>query len=273
MSRWLNRREWLAASAAGAAGLWLAGCDDDPPTGYGPFSVGFQSYSLRFFQDLDGFRSAAGELGLPWVELYPGHRGLAAPDASLRAQLSASGLDIAGYGVVRFGVDDAANRLQFEIAAALGASMITANPEVAVVAGLVGLVEEFNISVAIHNHGPTDDRWAMPEQVMAAVAGLDERIGACVDTGHYLRSGVDPVAAIDMLGARVLAVHLKDVDTEDNDVIIGDARLDVPGVVASLDRIGFAGPLSLEYEADMEAPVAGMVEGLRRLRAAIVQVA
>ena len=107
----------------------------------------------------------------------------------------------------------------------------------------------------------------------------DKRIGACVDTGHYIRSGENPVEVIEKLGDRVFAAHLKD-DTHKGDkgshnVVIGEANLDVVGVFKALKKIKFPadGSLSLEYEANPDNPIDDMKQCLVVAREAIAKAA
>ncbi len=144
----------------------------------------------------------------------------------------------------------------------LGVENLSANPSKDAFESLQRLLAEYDIRIAIHNHGPEDERWRRPEWILEAVKDLDPRIGACVDTGHYLRAGVDPVKAIRMLGFRVWGVHLKDFDASSEEQIVGQGRLNLVETFQALVDVGFKGPLSLEYEAHMENPVPHMREGL-----------
>ena len=79
-------------------------------------------------------------------------------------------------------------------------------------------------------------------------------------------AGVDAVEAIEMLGARVLGVHLKDFTKEGEEVIPGDGLLDLDRTLSALQEVGFNGPLSLEYEESPENPVPDMLETVKRIR-------
>ncbi len=241
-----------------------------PKTGYGSFKMGFQSYSLRQFPALDDFIREASKLPLSYVELFRGHLGTdAAPEQieETRQRLADAGLTVNAFGVEAFSADHAANEKLFQFGKALGVTNLSADPTKDAFDSLDQLVKQYDIRIAIHNHGPEDERWRRPEWILEAVEGRDPRIGSCSDLGHFIRADVDPVAALETLGARVLGVHLKDFDADGKDVVLGEGRLDLKGVMSTLAKIGFDGPLSLEFEG--EDPVVNMQACLQRVREAI----
>jgi len=120
-------------------------------------------------------------------------------------------------------------------------------------------VAEFDIRIAIHNHGP-NARYDKIVDVLRAVESHDPRIGACADLGHYIRSGEDPVEAIRLFGDRLFGIHLKDfAEQQENTrgVILGAGHLDVEGVFRALKQVNFPadGCLSLEYEENPDNPL------------------
>jgi sugar phosphate isomerase/epimerase len=239
------------------------------------FLIGFQSYSLRHFQQLELLLAQAEKLGLGYVELYRGHL---ATDASperieaVKAGLKELGITVNAFGVEEFTADHEKNEALFRFGKELGVMNLSANPTKDAFPSLEKLVDQYDIRIAIHNHGPEDERWRRPEWILKAVRDLDPRIGACVDTGHYFRAGVDAVEAIEMLGARVLGVHLKDFTKDSQEVIIGDGQLDLSSTLSALHNVGFKGPFSLEYEESEEDPVPDMLEAVRRVKAGLESV-
>lgn len=222
--------------------------------------LGLQSYSLRAF-DLEAALERVRALGLGAVELYPGHFESADRAAQRALKKAARRLDLvlSAYGVVDFSADEAANRRWFDLANDLGIRTLSADPDPDAFESLERLVDEYGVRVAIHNHGP-GHRYGALDQVAAALEGRSARIGACVDTGHFVRSGEDPVRVLRTLGARVLGVHLKDFDAPGADArgtLLGAGRLDVEGVVRALEAIDFPpdGALSLEYEEHPDTPM------------------
>ena len=103
-------------------------------------------------------------------------------------------------------------------------------------------------------------------QVAEAVKGRHPRIGACTDLGHFWRAGEDPVKALEILGDRVLAVHLKDQVSETEQAVVGEGKMDILAILKTLKKINYKGPLTLEYEANPENPLPGMAASLENIR-------
>ncbi len=239
---------------------------------YGPFQMGFQSYSLREFQELGTFVTQAERLGVEYVEVYSGHLSTTASDEEIenfKSRLAQAGMQINAFGVENFTADHEQNRRLFEFGKKLGVRNLSANPTKDAFDSLDELVREYDIRIAIHNHGPEDERWRRPEWILEAVKDRDPRIGACVDTGHYIRAGVNPVEAIQMLGSRVLGVHLKDFNQDMQEVLVGQGQLDLNATLSSLREVGLEGPLSLEYEDHADDPVPHMLQELESVRQVI----
>ena len=273
----LTRRDWMHLSL-GVAGAGLAtgfsGCSSppadspeqpEPDRGYGNYEMGFQSYSLRHFVPTGDFLGQAKRLNLPFVELWRGHLPQDAGEEEIvrfRDRLREAGITPNAFGVEHFTDEHEKNESTFRVARNLGVSVLSANPSKRAFASLEKLVDQYDIRIAIHNHGPEDERWRRPEWIMEAVEGLDPRIGACADLGHFIRAGVDPVTALEVLGSRVLGVHLKDFDADENDVVLGQGKLDVVRTFETFRNLGFLGPISLEFEGDKEDPVPAMLQCL-----------
>lgn len=282
----LSRRRLLALSAAAAAGatffdapriLRAAGLLADDP--WGGFPLGVQSYSLRNFNTIECVRHIQG-MGLHFVEFYGKHLDPAASDEQIAQTLKLlkdAEITLRGHGVHGFSKDHEANLKLFQFAKKAGVKVITADPTPDSFDSLDRLVDDFNIRIAIHNHGP-GHRYDKIESVVKAVEGHHKWIGACVDTGHFLRSGEDPVKAVRDLGPRVFAAHIKD-DVElgrgSKNVVIGKGKLDVVGLFKALREIKFPadGSLSLEYEANPDNPIDEMKACLAVAKEAIAKVA
>ncbi|NBW96186.1 MAG: sugar phosphate isomerase/epimerase, partial [Planctomycetia bacterium] len=179
---------------AGAAGLLVAGAQARSAHGVeSELNLGIQLYSLRGYP-VDVALRHARDLGFRFVEFYSGMYPLdSTPDqiAAMNKQLAELGLTITGHGVNGFGGDAAANRKVFEFAKAAGIPTLTADPAPEAFASLDELVKEFDIRIAIHNHGPKH-RYDKVLDVLRAIENHDERIGACADLGHSIRSGENP---------------------------------------------------------------------------------
>jgi inosose dehydratase len=266
-----RRRFLLNAGAAGAAlGLrrhiaaWGAEtASGDQPNG---LALGLQSYTLRDFP-VEKAIDLAKELGFAHVEFTRLHASADTPPAKIDAikrKMADLGLRISAQGVNPLTKDHAANRRVFELAKRLGNSNITADPSEDSFDSLDKLVAEYDVRVAIHNHGP-GARYDKIADVLKAIKGHDPRIGACADLGHYIRSAEDPVKAIHLFGNRLYGIHLKDFAEQTKDakgVILGRGHLDVVGVYKALRQVNFPadGALSLEYEENPKNPLPDVKE-------------
>ena len=279
----LSRRRLLGRAAGVAAAGLAPGLRGvfDPVWGvagagpYGPFKMSFQSYSLRHFTAIGEFVREARRLGLGYVELWRGHLDPDKPVTNVKggtAFLRDAGLRVAAFGVEDFTADHDRNERLFRFGKFLGVENLSANPSKDSFGSLEKLVSAYNIKIAIHNHGPEDQLWRKPEWVLEAVKNLDPRIGSCADLGHFMRAGIDPIAALELLGRRVLGCHFKDFDKQGRDVVVGTGQLDVTRTLKTLKKIGFSGPLSLEFEGDKEDPVPKMLRCLDTIRSAVKQI-
>jgi sugar phosphate isomerase/epimerase len=143
----------------------------------------------------------------------------------------------------------------------MGATTIVAEPPGSAVDMIEKLCDEYRINLAIHNHprSPTSHYWN-PDTVLAICKNRGKRIGACCDTGHWVRSGLDPVECLKKLEGRIVGFHLKDVVEKGNpkarDVPLGEGLANYAAVLAELKRQGFRGVLAIEYEHDSPELVA-----------------
>jgi|SRR6267142_1854421 len=283
----LSRRRFLALSAAAAAGatwfdaprvLRAAGLADAKDS-WGGFPVGVQSYSLRNYKLPEAIRHLQG-MGVHYVEFSGGHLPTTASDEQIAETLKlveSSDLKVSAHGVNAFSKDHDKNKKIFDFAKKIGIRTITANPQpdADTFASLDKLVAEYNMRLAIHNHGP-GALYDKVESVVKVIKDHDKRIGACVDCGHYLSSGEDPVKCVLELKDRVYGVHLKDhaeVGTKSPNVVIGKGHLDVVGLFKALRQIKFPadGALSLEYEANPMNPIDDMKACLAIAKEAIAK--
>jgi len=229
----------------------------------GSWRLGIQAWSFHrttFFEAVD--RTAS--LGLRWIEAYPGQPlGTELPGArihhtmppeqreAVRAKLAQSGVTLVNYGVVELPEDEAECRRVFEFAREMGIETVVSEPPPERLEAIDRLCGEYRIHVALHNH-PTPSRYWNPDTVLEAVDGRSEWIGACADTGHWMRSGVRPLDAVRKLRGRLVSFHLKDLDRfgdlEAHDVPWGTGEADLPTVLAELRAQGFHGVFSIEYE-------------------------
>lgn len=240
--------------------------------------LGVASYSLRKFP-LDRALEMCKELEVAYINLKDVHLPMTdAPEAVLaaRKKIEAAGLTIMGGGTITLKNDPAQVRSAFEYARRAGFPLMVVAPQAEAPEGVSKtldiaekMIREFDIKVAIHNHGPEDKFFPAPQDAMRRLQGRDKRFGLCIDIGHTARAGVDPVKAVLECQERVLDLHLKDLkDTKNRDsqTEVGKGVLDVPGLFRALDKIGFAGHAGLEYEINADNPLAGMKESVAYMR-------
>jgi sugar phosphate isomerase/epimerase len=274
----LTRRQVLQIAAAGVAaavvpGAALANEEKDP---YAGLKMGMQSYSLRAYDTPTALRHTK-ELGLKYWESFPKHIPLTTLPkqiADSKALLKEAGITVMAYGVVDFDDNETSARQKFDFAKAMGISSLSANPkkDKATFDLLDKLVAEYDVAIAIHNHGP-HARYSKISDVADIVKDRHPKIGACVDTGHYLRSDENPIEALERLSNRLYGVHLKDVRTIDADgrrkkifTIVGQGDLDVLGCLRVLKKLNYQGCLALEYEENEQNPLSDIAVSLAAVR-------
>ena len=271
-----TRRSFLQTTsliAAGAACGTLRGAAQTAEPGV--LKLGIQLYSLRGYK-LDEALKHASEMGFEQVEFYGGMLATNASDeeiAETKKKVANLGLSVSGHGVNKLTKDAAENRRIFEFARKLGATCITADPDLDSFDSLDELVKEFDIRIAIHNHGP-GHRYNKAIDVLRVIEGREERIGACADLGHYIRSGQGAPEVIRLLKGRLYGIHLKDfaeMKDKTKGVILGKGHLNVEEVFNELQSAGFPsnGALSLEYEENEKNPLADIRECVAVAKAAM----
>lgn len=274
------RRQFLKTTSlavAAAAALRLGG--PAMAADKSRLKLGIQLYSLRGYKDPAVALKHAKELGFEQVEFYSGMFPIESTReeiAAMKKRVADLGLTISAHGVNRMTKDDDANRKVFEFAKAAGIKNITADPDPDSFKSLDGLVKEYDIRIAIHNHGPTH-RYNKVVDVLRAIENHDQRIGACADLGHYIRSGEEPTQVVRLLKGRLYGVHLKDfaeMKDKTEGVILGKGHLNVPAVFDALIETDFPadGALSLEYEEHPDNPLDDIRQCVEVAKSALKQV-
>ena len=273
----MNRRNFLHSSAALAAPFALdsslaaeEAADD--------IKLGVATYSFREFQR-DLCIKRVKELGITYVDVKEFHLPQSDPPELMksgRAAFDKAGLKVIGGGNVSLTEPDAQGlRKHFEYAKNVGFPMMICAPRHENLGAIEKLAIEYNIKMAIHNHGPEDKNFPTPQSVLDAVKGMDARMGLCMDIGHTCRAGADPVEWIDKAGPRLFELHSKDLkDTSWKQgqnaglyqVPVGDGVIPYPAIFKHLKTIGYKGVCSLEYEIDADDPFPGMQRSFSYMR-------
>ena len=217
--------------------------------------LGCQAYSFNQFTFFEAVDKNAS-VGLRCIEAYPGQRLSAEkPNVQIGESMSAEDRAVvkkkladANVKLVCFGVTEA-SRGTFDFAKDMGIETIVSEPDFNAFDQLDKLCEEYGISVALHNH-PKPSRYWDPDTVLKVCKGHSKRIGACADTGHWMRSGIKPIEALRKLEGRIVSLHFKDLNQygDGHDVPWGTGKGDVRGMLKELRRQGLKAVFSIEYE-------------------------
>ncbi len=233
--------------------------------------MGFASYTFRELSRADAIK-AIKRLGIAYVSIKDMHlplKSTAEERAKAAGEFLAAGIKPLSCGVVNITDDPAEQRNAFQYARDAGLGTIVAKPTRASLAALDKLVQEFNVRVAIHNHGPEDKVWPSPYDAWEAIQSFDKRIGLCIDVGHTARCGVDPAEAIRKCSSRLYDLHLKDIDSTEakgRPIELGRGVLDLKAMLKALLEIKYEGLVGLEYEKDGKDPIPGAAESIGYLK-------
>lgn len=236
----------------------------------GSFALGCQAYTFHKFTAFEAIEKTAAAGGRV-IELFPGQKLSPASDAKLdhnappemieqlEKKLAEHKIKAVNYGVVRLPNDEAECRKIFQFAKRLGLYAVTSEPDPAAMDLIEKLVKEYDIAMGIHNHpkqpnNPNYKYWD-PHYILSLVKSRDARLGACADTGHFTRSGLNAAEALRVLEGRIISCHLKDIRPAGPggaDVPYGTGESKVIAILNELKRQGVRGNISVEYESNLQ---------------------
>jgi sugar phosphate isomerase/epimerase len=233
--------------------------------GEAPIRLGIASYTFRNFTRAQM---------IPWLKQLnvtglntkdtKDHLPMAADAEALAvADYAAAGIKLHAAGAIYFPKDEDDDiRAKFEYCKRAGIGVIVAgDPTPATLPRLEKFVKEYDIRIAIHNHGPEDKVWPSPLDVLKAVKGMDPRMGCCIDVGHCVRAGTDVVEAIHM--------HMKDLtdfNAMESQVAVGEGIMPVRAIFETLIKTKYQGWVDLEYEIHGDDPLPGVTESFAYMR-------
>ena len=273
-----TRRRFIQAAGAGAASLGTsariraagAGSKED-------LVLALASYTFREFP-MEQAVAMTKRLGLRQICFKDFHLKLdSSPEqiAATAAKVKEAGLDLYAGGVIYMKSEAEVDRA-FVYAKAAGFKMIIGVPTYELLPYTNRKVQEYDMPVAIHNHGPDNPLFPTPQSAYDRITSLDRRLGLCMDVGHTQRSGVDPSESAEKYVDRLFDIHIKDVSAptaQGQTVEIGRGVIDIPKLLKTLKRLGFKGTLALEYEKDAKDPLPGSAESIGYLRGVIAALA
>lgn len=195
------------------------------------------------------------------------------PDGEAQAlkDYAAAGITLHAAGAIYFARnEDTDVRAKFEYCKRAGIGVIVAgDPTPETLPRIEAFAKQYDMRIAIHNHGPEDKLWRSPLDVLQAVKVMDPRMGCCIDVGHTARAGTDVVQAIHAAGPRLFNVHMKDLTSfsaKESQVAVGDGKMDVRGIFEALLAIEYGGFVDLEYEVHPDDPIPGVTGSFAYMR-------
>jgi sugar phosphate isomerase/epimerase len=249
----------------------LAFAGESKPSSASPIRLGIASYTFRNF-DQAHLIDFMKQLKTPYLNLKDVHLPMTPTDqvAKLAAEYRDAGMILTAAGTIYFPKDDDDDiRAKFEYCKAAGISLIVGAPTHQTLPRVEKFVKEYNIRLAIHNHGPEDKEWPSPLTVLNAVEKMDPRIGCCIDVGHTMRTGTDVVSAIRKAGPRLFDIHMKDLAksmVKESQVAVGDGLMPVRQIFQALIEMHYPGQVDLEYEIFSTDPMPGVVKSFAYMR-------
>jgi sugar phosphate isomerase/epimerase len=264
----------LVAAAFGASKEVFAMSAARTPADEGSaIRLGLASYTFRNFgrAQMIGYLKQLNVLALNAKDVKDHFPMDTQEEAAALADYAAAGIKLHAAGTIYFTKDEDADiRSKFEYCRRAGIGVIVAgDPATETLPRIEKFVKEYDIRIAIHNHGPEDKLWHSPLDVLKAVKGLDPRIGCCIDVGHTVRAGTDVVQAIHEAGPRVFNIHMKDLtnfQSKESQVAVGEGTMPLKKIFEALGAIKYKGFVDLEYEFHPDDPMPGVIESFAYMR-------
>jgi sugar phosphate isomerase/epimerase len=245
----------------------------------GEVKLGVASYSFRNFPRAKAIEMTK-TLGTPYINLKSMHLPYEASPAEIAAarnEIQAAGLQIVGGGMITFETDtDDGVRKYFDYAKAAGMPVMVSTCKATVLPRVEKFAKQYDIKIAIHNHGPEDPDFPSPYDALKAVKGMDPRMGLCIDVGHTVRTGTDVVRAVADAGARLHDMHikdLKDLKAKESQCIVGEGVIPIPDIFRRLIAMRYSGFVNLEYEIEPDDPLPGMKQSFAYMRGVLAGLA
>jgi sugar phosphate isomerase/epimerase len=283
MTNNFSRRNFLQSGAlAAAAGVASSAVPTlaQPTAAAGkpsPIHLGLASYTFRNFtrDQMIGYMKQLNLTDLNAKDVKDHLPMDPTEEAKACADYASNGIKLHAAGTIYFPKDEDEDiRSKFEYCKRAGISVIVAgDPAPEVLPRIEKFVKEYDIRLAIHNHGPEDKIWHSPMDVLKAVEKYDARIGCCIDIGHTVRAGTDVVKAIHAVGPRLYNMHAKDLTSftsKESQVTVGDGIMPIREIFEALIAIKYKGFVDLEYEVHGDDPMPGVIGSFSYMRGVLV---
>lgn len=271
MSTTLSRRAFLQAASMTAAGVAISGpglgtlaqaAKATPKAERLGWRLACCAYSfnkLSFYETIEKVSALGLDSieGFVWQKLSPEEPKVLtnaelspAQRKEMNKRMSAAGVRLVSTYCNKLEEKDACRRT-FEFAKEMGMEFLVAEPPVEAYEMLDALANEYQVSVAVHNHPQPSPYWS-PDVFLERSKGRSPRIGVCADTGHWCRSNLCPVEQLKRLQGRVVSFHLKDVtafgEFKAECCPWGTGKGRLKEILVEMKRQGFQGVFGIEYE-------------------------
>ena len=281
----LKRRHFLQSGLFGSAVLaagalpraLFAGATKTERDPFDGLKLGMASYSLRKFS-LDEAIAMTSKAGVKYISLKDVHLPMKSTPAErqeARRKIEAAGLVLISAGVIYMKNNEDEIHGVFEYAKDAGIPTIVCSPDPDALDTVEKMARQYGIRIAIHHHGPTDKKYPSPLDVLRLVKDRDPLMGCCIDVGHTVRIGEDPVPVIEQCSSRLYDFHIKDVTAPTPKGVpteVGKGVIDIVAVLKTLIKVKYSGHLGLEYEANAEAPMPGITESYAYIRGVLAAI-
>jgi sugar phosphate isomerase/epimerase len=275
----ISRRNFVrsgALVAAACAGSGIPGASAEPAEASGapsPVHLGVASYTFRNFTraQMIAWLKQLNVASLNCKDTKDHLPMDAAAEEQALSDYKSNGIELHAAGTIYFPKDEDDDiRSKFEYCKRAGIKVIVAgDPAPATLPRIEKFVKQYDIRIAIHNHGPEDKIFPSPLDVLKAVKDMDPRMGCCIDVGHCVRAGTDVVEAIHTVGPRLFNMHIKDLASfteKESQVAVGQGRMPVRAIFEALVKTKYEGWVDLEYEIHEDDPLPGVSESFAYMR-------
>ena len=277
----MNRRTFLASAAAASAAA--ASTVVAAPSAsaaevtteshhWGDVRLAVATYSLRKFSRAQAI-NIIKDLGIKYINVKSVHMDYELSErrlAAARKEFERGGLEIVSGGNVGLRKDDDDDvHYHFKYAKNAGIPVMVCAPTHKNLPIVEKYAIKYDIKVAIHNHGPEDEFYPAPSDVLKRVKNMDLRMGLCIDVGHTVRTGADILEEIAATKDRTYDFHMKDLASftdKSSQVDVGDGKMPVAAIFRLLKKNGYLGVVGLEYEINSDAPQLGMAKSFSYMR-------
>jgi sugar phosphate isomerase/epimerase len=239
--------------------------------------MGIASYTFRKF-NLDQAIAMTRQAGVKYITLKDVHLAMNSTPAERKAareRIETAGLKLMGGGVIYLKNKPDEIQAAFDYVKDAGMPVMVCSPDPEALDTVEKLAKQYDVRIAIHNHGPGDQKYPSPLDVLRLVKDRDERMGICMDVGHTVRIAEDPVEVMKKCSSRLYDFHIKDVTAataKGGATEVGKGVIDIVAVLKTLLAMNYSFHVALEYEANGDTPLPGVIESFAYMRGVLAAV-